>query len=98
MSIYEIIMLVCFGASWPFAIRKTYVSKDPKGKSMIFLTLLIIGYVCGVLHKALFHYDNVIFLYIANGIMVSIDMGLSLYYMKQIKLSEAAAAEAIPAA
>jgi len=91
MSIFEIIMLICFGASWPFAIHKTYVSKNPQGKSMIFLTLVIIGYICGALHKVVYYYDNVIYLYILNGVMVAIDMALTIYYLKQIRLRESAA-------
>ena len=66
MSIFEIIMLVCFGASWPFALYKTYKTKQVKGKSLRFLFLVIIGYFAGILHKIFYHYDIVIFLYFIN--------------------------------
>ena len=50
-SIFEILMLVCFGASWPFALIKTYKTKVVKGTSRLFLSLIFIGYLCGILHK-----------------------------------------------
>lgn len=78
MSIYEIIMLICFGAAWPFSIYKSLKSKSTKGKSAMFMIVLIIGYISGILNKLLVHYDNVIYLYILNILMVFID--LILYY------------------
>ncbi len=42
-SIFEALMLICFGFSWPFAIMKTVKVKNPAGKSYIFLFLIIIG-------------------------------------------------------
>ena len=41
MSFFEAGMLICFGASWPFAVAKTYKSKSVKGKSRLFLSLII---------------------------------------------------------
>ena len=75
MSVFEIIMLVCFGASWPFSILKSYRSRSNHGKSAIFLAVVLTGYVAGTLHK-IFHYDAVMYLYILNGIMVAVDLGL----------------------
>ena len=43
MSFFEAGMLICFGASWPFAVMKTYKSKNVKGKSRLFLTLIAKG-------------------------------------------------------
>ena len=78
MSIFEALMLICFGAAWPFSIYKSYKSKSIKGKSIVFLYVVFIGYASGVLHKIFFNFDYVIFLYIINMIMVSIDT--ILYY------------------
>lgn len=80
MSPFEIIMLLCFGFSWPFAIIKTVKAKNPAGKSFLFLTLLLVGYVSGCMHKIVFKYDNVFWLYVINGMMVMTDLLLSLYY------------------
>ncbi len=76
MSIYEIIMLLCFGAAWPVSIWKSWTSKSAKGKSRMFLIIIIIGYMAGVLHKIYYYMDNVIYLYALNLIMVSIDLVL----------------------
>ena len=35
MSLLEAGMMVCFGASWPFQVVKTYKSKEVKGKTII---------------------------------------------------------------
>ena len=76
MSIFEIIMLVCFGSAWPFSIYKSWKSKSVKGKSLVFLIIVLVGYLSGILHETMFNYDNVIYLYIANFILVSVDTAL----------------------
>ena len=78
MSVFEILMLVCFGAAWPVSIHKSIVSKSIKGKSVVFLYVITFGYSMGIVHKLLYHYDIVIFLYILNLLMVLTD--LALYY------------------
>jgi hypothetical protein len=80
-------MLICFGMAWPFSIYKSWTTRQVGSKSLVFLVALFIGYISGVLHKALFAYDPVIFLYILNGTMVAIDIALylrnKLYYIKE---------------
>ncbi len=78
MSIFELVMLLCFGVAWPFSIRKSVVSKSVKGKSFIFLFIVWLGYLSGILHKIFFHYDIVIIFYVINFVMVCIDMLLYL--------------------
>jgi len=78
MSVFEAIMLVCFGLSWPISIAKSLRTKIVTGKSPLFMIILIIGYTSGLIHKLLFSFDWITFLYILNLILVSID--LSLYY------------------
>ena len=78
MSIFESIMLICFGFAWPFQIYHSYVSRTAKGKSAIFSYVVIVGYAAGILHKVIYSMDGVIYLYIADLIMVIID--LMLYY------------------
>ena len=34
-QVFEMIMLICFGASWPFALLKTIRVKNPAGKSRL---------------------------------------------------------------
>jgi len=78
MSVFEILMLVSFGAAWPVSIHKSITSKSTKGKSVIFLYVISFGYAMGIVHKILYHYDIVIFLYVLNLLMVLTD--LVLYY------------------
>ncbi len=84
MSIFEAVMLLCFGLAWPFSIYKSWKTKENGSKSLIFLTALIIGYISGIIHKILFNYDGVIFLYIINAIMVSIEIVFFIKNKKRI--------------
>ncbi|EHQ91236.1 PQ-loop domain-containing transporter [Desulfosporosinus youngiae] len=78
MSIFEVIMLVCFGAAWPFSIYKSYTSRSTEGKSISFLIVILVGYVAGILHKVFYQFDIVMYLYILNFMMVLTD--LLIYY------------------
>jgi len=71
-------MLVCFGAAWPVSIYKSLSTRAVAGKSLVFLVIVLAGYAAGILHKLLFHYDAVIFLYLLNAVMVSLDIVLYL--------------------
>lgn len=84
MSIFEIIMLLCFGSAWPFSIYKTYTARRNEGKSVIFLYAVLLGYCCGIIHKLLYNRDAVIFLYTFNGLMVLTDIVL---YHRNARLS-----------
>jgi hypothetical protein len=76
-SVLEMVMLICFGASWPVSIHKTYTSRTTKGKSAVFLMLLELGYLCGIVNKLVFGPLNyVVFFYILNFILVFIDLML----------------------
>lgn len=78
MSIFEMFMLICFGSAWPVSIYKSIKSKTNKGKSLMFLVIIFVGYISGTIHKIVYNLDWVIILYILNGVMVGID--LALYY------------------
>ena len=84
-SIFEICMLICFGASWPVSIYKSWTSRTAKGKSFIFTCLLFIGYIFGILHKVFYRWDFVVVLYALNLILISIDMCL---YFRNRKIDE----------
>ncbi|MBM4102490.1 MAG: hypothetical protein FJ263_00360 [Planctomycetes bacterium] len=78
MSIFEAVMMICFGAAWPVSIYKSWTSRTCAGKSVIFLYIVAIGYAAGITHKILYSPDWVIALYVLNGLMVIID--ILLYY------------------
>ena len=74
MSIFEVIMLICFGAAWPFSIYKSWKSRSCAGKSVIFLYIVLIGYAAGIAHKLFYNLDWVVYLYALNGLMVLVDI------------------------
>lgn len=90
MSPFEIIMLVCFGVSWPVSIYKSWTSRSTKGKSLLFMILILIGYVGGILHKIFYSPDIVMVLYVLNLLMVGIDCAL---YFRNRNLEKAALSE-----
>lgn len=84
MSIFEVFMLICFGFAWPIAIYKSITSKSVKGKSLLFIYVILAGYIFGIVHKIIYSLDFVIILYVINFCMVFID--LMLYY-RNVRLS-----------
>ena len=78
LSWFEAGMLICFGVAWPVSIYKSYKSRQNSGKSVVFLYIVAIGYISGIIHKLLYSYNAVIFLYMLNFLMVSAD--IVLYY------------------
>ena len=91
MSIYEIIMLLCFGAAWPFSVYRSYRSRSTNGKSVMFLAVLILGYIAGIMNKLFYHYDHVVYLYVLNLLMISTDTAL---WFRNRRLEKAEAAKA----
>lgn len=81
-SCFESLMLVCFGASWPFSIAKTLRTRCVRGKSAIFLALIVVGYASGIVAKFLNadpqtgRVQPVVWLYGLNLAMVAFDLCL----------------------
>lgn len=83
-EILEIIMIVCFGMSWPMNVMKSYKARTAKGKSLMFLLFILIGYVAGITSKFVneAYMANfadkwyVLFFYFLNFIMVFADLCL----------------------
>ena len=76
MGLFEFLMLFCFGFSWPFAIAKSIKSKSTKGKSLMFMLLVIAGYVFGIIHKVLYNFNWVTWVYVILMLLVSFDVFL----------------------
>ncbi|MDL2313451.1 hypothetical protein LJC36_00550 [Desulfovibrio sp. OttesenSCG-928-C14] len=83
MSIFEALMLICFGAAWPFNLYKSYKTRSAIGKSLFFLLVVEAGYLAGILHKILYNNDLVLYLYLLNFTMVALDV---LLYFRNKKL------------
>jgi hypothetical protein len=80
MSPFEVVMLVCFGASWPFSVYKTWRTKSVESKSGVFLILILVGYLAGIIHKVIYKPDIVVWLYVLNAMMVFVDICLWFRY------------------
>lgn len=89
MSHFEIIMLICFGAAWPFSIYRSWTSHSTKGKSLLFMLIVMCGYLAGILHKIFFYHDLVIYLYGLNFLMVAADVVLYLRNKREENRHEA---------
>lgn len=77
MQIFEFIMLICFGLSWPISVYKSFKSKSTKGKSVVFIGAIIVGYISGIIGKIVNNSINYVFvLYCFNLLVVSIDLCL----------------------
>lgn len=82
-TLFEAVMIMCWGVSWPFAVRKTLRTRNVEGVSGLFLWFVFIGYVSGVFFKlAAARTDGfinpVIILYLFNFVIVGTE--LILYY------------------
>ena len=76
MGIFEFLMLFCFGFSWPFAIAKSLRSRSTKGKSLMFMLLIELGYIFGIVHKVLNNFNWVTWVYVALFAIVGFDVYL----------------------
>ncbi len=100
VDLLEALTIFCFGLSWPISIRKSWISRTAKGKSLFFEVFLLIGYACGIMKKIIeavgfsgvtpktgFIFVLSFFFYVLNFIEISIDVAL---YFRNKKLDEAA--------
>ena len=85
VNLFEAFTIFCFGLSWPISIRKSYVSRTTKGKSLFFEVFLVIGYAFGIARKFIqlsclgedgFLFYLSFFFYVLNFIEIAIDIAL----------------------
>ena len=86
MQIFEFIMLACFGLSWPISVYKSIKSKSTQGKSVVFIVVIIIGYISGIIGKIINdQLTYVLIIYCFNLIVVSVDLVLFFINRKREK-------------
>lgn len=74
-SIFETVMLLCFGFSWPMNLIKAYNAKTAKGTSLPFILLIIVGYVAGITAKIVTGQTNyVLAAYVLNLAIVLLNL------------------------
>lgn len=92
-EIFEIIMILSFGASWPMNVIKSYKARTTKGKSLGFLCLILFGYIAGITSKlineeymaAFGEKWYVLVFYVLNFIMVFTDLCI---YIRNYKIDK----------
>ncbi len=88
VTVFESIMLICFGLSWPISVYKSLKSRSTKGKSVLFTLAIIVGYVSGIIGKVVGGNLNYVFvLYLINLAFVSVDLSLYFINKKREKLA-----------
>ena len=100
IDLLEALTILCFGLSWPISIRKSYISRTTKGKSLFFEIFLLIGYIFGIVRKIIqitqgssgfVFYLSFVF-YIVNFGAISIDVAL---YFRNLHLDREREREAL---
>ena len=85
-SILETVMLVCFGFSWPLNVIKAYRAITAKGTSLLFILLIITGYIAGISAKLISGQINyVLIAYILNLAIVSLNV---IVYFRNVSLDK----------
>lgn len=88
-QIFETLMLVCFGLSWPFNIIRSYRARTAKGKSVYFELLVFTGYIFGLTGKFISgNITYVVAVYILDLLMVTADLCLTLRNMRLDRQAE----------
>ena len=83
-SIFESIMLICFGLSWPLNVIKAYRARTAKGTSLPFILLIITGYIAGITAKLVTGQINyVLIVYLLNLAIVSVNVAV---YFRNVSL------------
>ena len=88
-EILEMIMVLCFGLSWPISIVKTLKMKSATGKSPLFISFIVLGYICGIISKIIG--DNITYVFVfycINLFMTSFDLFLLFYFKKKETLNK----------
>lgn len=94
-QLFEALMLVCFGFSWPLNVIKAYKARTAKGTSLAFIFLIITGYIAGISAKFLNHQINyVLAVYFLNLAIVMINVFVYIRNKSLDKQSAKASAEA----
>lgn len=85
-EILEAAMIILFGISWPISVYKSLKAKTAKGKSILFLSFILVGYFVGILGKIITNNINWVFIfYCINITFVSIDFIIYFINLKRDK-------------
>lgn len=86
--IFETLMLVCFGLSWPINVIKAYKARTAKATSLPFIILILVGYIAGITAKIVSDQINYVFVvYLINLAIVMLNI---LVYFRNVALDNSA--------
>ena len=94
IEIFESIMLICFGISWPLSVVKNYRARTARNMSLGFTLLIITGYLFGIaakLKSGAFSY--VLVIYFIN--LAAVSANLIIYFINRSIDLRASAASAV---
>lgn len=85
-SVFESIMLVCFGLSWPINVVKAYRARTAKATSLPFILLIFAGYVAGIAAKIVSGQMSYVFVvYLINLAIVAVNI---MVYFRNVALDK----------
>lgn len=85
-SIFETVMLVCFGLSWPINVIKAYKARTAKATSLPFILLIFTGYIAGISSKVVSGQMNYVFVvYLINLAIVLLNI---VVYFRNVALDK----------
>ena len=88
-SVFETIMLVCFGLSWPINVMKAYRARTASATSLPFILLIFTGYIAGITAKIVSGQINYVFVvYLLNLAIVFLNI---VVYFRNLSLDHKAA-------
>lgn len=90
-EIFESIMLICFGLSWPMSVVKNIKARTAKSMSLPFILLIITGYIAGITAKLISGaFNYVLVVYLINLVIVSLNV---VVYVRNVALDKKRDAE-----
>lgn len=85
-AMFESIMLICFGLSWPLNVIKAYKARTTQGTSLPFILLIVTGYIAGITAKLISGQLNyVLIVYLLNLVIVLLNV---VVYFRNLSLDE----------
>ena len=75
IEIFESVMLICFGLSWPMSVVKNIKAHTAKSMSLPFILLIIFGYIAGITAKICAgNFSYVLVIYVLNLAFVATNL------------------------
>ena len=88
-QVFEMLMLILFGLSWPFNISKSLRSRTARSKSISFELVIIAGYLCGIAGKIVGgNVTYVVAFYVIDIAMVTTDLLLTVRNMALDRMAD----------